>query len=146
MTESTLTALHHVIALLLVATLATELTLVSKDITPRALRMLTRVHPLYLALFAAMIAVGLLRAGLSAEGLRHYAADPVFALKMFALALALLTNIPISRALFRWHRFYTDIPGLLPRIWEIQRMRHWMHASAIAFVAVPTLASFMNRA
>lgn len=146
MTASTLTALHHVIALLLVATLATELTLVSKDITPRALQLLTRVHPLYLALFAAMIAVGLLRAALSAEGLRHYAADPVFMLKMAALMLALLANIPTSRAFHRWHRLSNAVPGVLPRPWEIRNARHWMHAGAIAFVAVPALAAFIGRA
>jgi uncharacterized membrane protein len=146
MTASTLTALHHVIALLLVATLAVELTLVSKDMTPRALRVLARVHPLYLALFAAMIAAGLLRAALSTEGLRHYAADPVFVLKMVALTLALLTNIPTSRAFTRWRRLSSDVPGALPRAWEIRHARHWMHAGAIAFVAVPMLGAFVGGA
>jgi uncharacterized membrane protein len=145
MTAPALIALHHVMALLLVATLAVELTLASRDMTPRTLRLLLRVHPFHLVLFAGMIVVGLLRAELSPERLRHHLADPLFVLKIAALLLALLTNIPTSRALYRWHRLSVAMPGVLPRDWEIRNVRHWMHTGAITFVAVPMLAAFIGR-
>lgn len=145
MNEAVLTALHHLLALALAATLATELTLIRRDMNDRALRQVMRVHVAYLLLFAALFIVGLLRASLGPQGLAQTWTDPVFALKLAALGLALLVQIPAGLRLYRWRRLAAAMPGVPPRLWEIRHVRHWLHAGAFALAAVPLLAAFVAR-
>jgi putative membrane protein len=136
-------AAHHVLAFLLVSTLAVELTLVRPGMTPEDVRLVPRIDAMYGVIFVLLLAAGLGRVWLG--GMARYMADAMFWAKMGALLLTLLASLPPTFAFLRWrNRGSADTP-YVPQLDEIRQLRRYMHVQAALLVTVPVLAALLAR-
>lgn len=139
MAPALMAAAHHVLAFLLVAVLAVQLTLVRQGMTPRDAALAARVDILYGAIFVALLAVGVARLPLE-KGIASYATNLLFAAKMAALLGAAIVSIGPTRTFLRWRK-----AAGAPDPAEIGRVRAAMHLEAALLIAVPVLAALMAR-
>lgn len=137
-----LASAHHLLAFLLVATLATELTLCRHGMDGPATRMLGRVDIAYGIVFVLLLAVGVARAGGTNWPL--YRGNPLFWTKLGLIALAGMMSLPPTIAILRWNRSIRRA-GKGPEPAAIRRVRNWMHAEAAVLLLVPPVAAAMAR-
>jgi putative membrane protein len=132
---------HHILAFLLIAILATELTLVRPGMTLADRRTVGRVDAAYGLVALALLFMGLWRAYAFEKGLEFYLSSPWFWLKLGTfLLVGLLSALP-TLAFRAWGKRGDSLPSAA----EIRRARRWMHAQAALFLIVPIAAALMAR-
>lgn len=144
MTDLILASAHHLLVFLIVATLATELTLCRPGIDDRTLTMLGRIDLGYGLLFGLLLAVGSARVLMNDKGADFYLHNPVFWAKMATLGVVAVLSLPPTLTILRWNR-QRRADGGAPTGQEIHRVRNWMHGEAGMLLAVPVLAAAMAR-
>ncbi len=137
--------LHHWLAFGMAGFLAAEIALASGEPSRRQVRLLARVDALYGACFILLVTVGFFRVHFGEKGPDAYYGNPVFWLKLGALALVLLASLPPTLAFIRWSRAMRGGAEALPDKTEIIRIRRFLWAEAVLFLPVPLLAAMMAR-
>jgi putative membrane protein len=137
-----LASAHHLLAFLLVAILATELTLCRRGMDGPATRMLGRIDIAYGVVFVLLLAAGIARAGGTNWPL--YRDNPLFWTKLALLALAGMMSLPPTIAILRWNRSIRR-GGEGPEPAAIRTVRHWMHGEAAVLLLVPPVAAALAR-
>lgn len=139
-----LASAHHLLAFLLVATLATELTLCRPGIDTKTLATLGRVDLGYGVLSGLLLAAGMLRLFYGEKGWTFYAVSPFFWAKMAALGAAGVMSLPPTLAILGWNRARRR-GGAAPADVAIRRAHRWMHGEAAVLLLVPVFAAAMAR-
>lgn len=128
------------IALLLWFCVAMQWLLTARPMSPRRLQALGAVNIVYalglMALVACAIAV--LHAGSAAVGW-------LLAIKLAALGLFVLTSVPTARAFLQWFKQQRDVPGLMPRPWQLRRLRRWLLLRTALYALVPLMGVLLAR-
>jgi putative membrane protein len=132
---------HHILAFLLIAILAVELTLVRPGMTQADRRMVGRVDAAYGLVALALLLMGLWRAYAFEKGLGFYIESPWFLLKLGTFVLVALLSVPPTLAFRAWGKRGDSLPS--PQ--EIRRTRNWMHAQAALLLIIPVAAALMAR-
>ncbi|MDQ6436529.1 DUF2214 family protein [Mesorhizobium sp. LHD-90] len=132
---------HHGLAFLLAALLAAELVLVRTGLDARGLPLLGRIDGVYGMTAGLLILVGICRVIFGLKGWEFYVQNPVFWLKMAALAAVGLLSIPPTRRIIRWR---LAAPGIVPDA-EIAALRNWLKAQAGFFALILIFAAAMAR-
>ncbi len=142
MLDLTLASAHHLLAFLLVATLAMEFALARPGLRAGDLALLGRVDGLYGALAMAIALVGIGRVVWGLKGWEYYVWYPIFWAKMAAfLGVGALSVIP-TVTILRWRR---RDAGVAIADTEIRKLRQWLVAEAALLALVPILAAAMAR-
>jgi putative membrane protein len=132
---------HHILAFLLVAILAVELTLVRQGMSLADRRIVSRVDAGYGLVALALLAMGLWRAYALEKGWEFYLSSPWFWLKLGIFFAVAGLSVPPTLAFRAWGKRGDALPS--PP--EIQRARNWMHAQAALLLVIPVAAALMAR-
>ncbi|QMW23208.1 DUF2214 family protein [Sandaracinobacteroides saxicola] len=144
MGDTVLAATHFVLAFLLVATLAVELTLIRPGMSADDVRTVGRVDMAYGLLFGALVLVGFGRVYFGPAGASYYFGNGWFWTKLAALGVAAALSLPPTLTLLLWRKA-AKRDGTVPDAARIRGVRNWMHAEAAVLLAVPVLAVLMAR-
>jgi uncharacterized membrane protein len=128
------------IALLLWLCVAMQWLLTAGRMSPRRLEALGAVNIVYALGLAALVAcvVTVLHAGSAAIGW-------LLGIKLAALVLFVLTSVPTARAFLQWFLQQRDVPGLMPRPWQLRRLRRWLLLRTALYALVPLMGLLLTR-
>ena len=136
-----LAIVHHALAFSLAALLAAELVLVRKGLEARSLPLLGRIDGAYGATAGLLILVGIGRVIFGLKGWEFYVYNPVFWLKMAALAAVGMLSAAPTRRIIRWRGAVADpVPDA-----EIAALRVWLKAEVAFFALILVFAAAMAR-
>ena len=136
-----LAIVHHGLAFSLAALLAAELVLVRKGLEARGLPLLGRIDGAYGMAAGLLIIVGIGRVIFGLKGWEFYVYNPVFWLKMAALAAVGMLSAAPTRRILSWRRAVADtVPDA-----EIAALRVWLKAEAGFFALILIFAAAMAR-
>lgn len=142
MLATTFTAsIHHVLAFLLIAILAVELTLVRPGMTQADRRIVGRIDALYGVVALALLLIGLSRVFWFEKGAVFYADSIWFWIKLGAFLVVAALSLPPTFRFRAWARLAEATP--LPD--DIRSVRRWMHAQAAVLLVIPVAAAAMAR-
>lgn len=142
---SILASVHHLLAFLVVAILATELAMMRNGMTGREAQRVARIDGLFGLAFVVLIAVGIGRVFFGDKGYEFYLYGLLFWLKMAALFAGFLFSLPPTLRFARWRKQADASAGFTPPENEIAAMRRWMRWEAMALALIPVIAAFMAR-
>jgi putative membrane protein len=132
---------HHLLAFLLIAILATELTLVRPGMTQADRRIVGRVDAAYGLVALVLLIVGLARVWEFEKGWEFYAASVWFWIKISAFLLVGLLSLPPTLRFRAWGKMGDTLPSSA----DIRRVQTWMHAQAALLLVIPVAAAAMAR-
>ncbi len=135
---------HFVLAFLLVATLAVELTIVRPSMSEHDVKTAGRVDIVYGLLFGALLLIGFARVHFGPADPSYYFGNVWFWTKLAALSVVGLLSLPPTFALLKWRRALKR-DGTVPNLADVQAARHWMHVEAAVLLLIPILAVLMAR-
>ena len=143
--DAALSYLHFVLAFILVAAIAAEAFVLRLPVDGKVARLLLRID-----LFYGLAAVGVILAGVArvfwgAKGADYYAGQPLFWVKMAAIAIAGLISIAPTRAFFRWVRAAGQDPAHLVAEAEAKRTRRLVMIELHVLALVPPFAALTAR-
>jgi putative membrane protein len=145
LTDWTLASLHHLAVFALAGVLAAELAIVTIDIDAKAIGRLARIDMAYGILAAIVVIVGVARVIWGVKGYEYYVANHIFWTKMALFVIVGLLSIPPTLRYFAWARQSRADAAFRPDISEIGRVRAWLRAEAVFFLAIPVAAAAMAR-
>jgi putative membrane protein len=145
LTDWVLASLHHLAVFALAAALAAELTLLTRDIDARGIGRLARVDMAFGLLAGLVVIVGVVRVIWGAKGYEYYVANHIFWTKMALFLVVGLLSIPPTLRYLAWGRRLRADAAFRPEAAEIARMRVYLRAEAVFFLAIPVAAAAMAR-
>lgn len=144
-TDWALASLHHLAIFTLAATIAAELAILTLAIDAAAIKRLARVDMAYGVAATAVVIFGVLRVIYGAKGYEYYLANHIFWTKMVLFAIVGLLSIAPTMRYLDWGRQSRANPAFQPVAGEIARMRRFLWAEAVFFLAIPVAAAAMAR-
>lgn len=132
---------HHLLAFLLIALLAAELTLVRPDMSPADRRLIGRVDAAYGLVALALLVIGLWRVASLEKGLEFYMTSVWFWVKIGAFLLVGLFSIAPTLRFRIWGRLGDATPDPT----EVHQVRRWLKAQATLLPVIPAAAALMAR-
>jgi putative membrane protein len=132
---------HHLLAFLLIAILAAELTLVRTGMTLADRKRLGALDAAYGLVALVLLGLGLWRAASFEKGLEYYLASPWFWLKIGAFLLVAALSVPPTLRFRAWGKRGNALPSDA----EIGAVRRWLWAEAGFLALVPVAAALMAR-
>lgn len=144
--DATLAYLHFVFAFLMAGALSAEAFVLRLPVDGRVVRLLLRIDLFYAVAAVGVILAGLARVFWGAKGGEYYAAQPLFWVKIAAIALIGLLSIAPTRAFFRWTRAARDNTSFVCADSDVKRVRRWVMIELHIFALVPLFAALMARA
>jgi putative membrane protein len=139
-TDAWLAIAHHVAVFGLLAVLAAEWGAVRPGLDADGARRVARIDALYGGFAAAVVAVGVSRLVWGAKPADFYLENPVFWLKMAAIAAVGATSIAPTMRYLRW-RAASEAPPAA----EVDATRRAIRVQLAVFVAIPVFAALMAR-
>lgn len=131
---------HHVAVFALLAVLAAEWGAVRPGLSAAGAARVARIDALYGASAGLVITAGVLRVIFGAKPADFYLENPVFWVKMAAIAAVGILSIGPTRRFVRWRH-----GDLIPGDDEIATIRRSLNTQLAVFVAIPTAAAIMAR-
>lgn len=132
---------HHGMAFLLAGLLAAQFALARPGLGPSGLAVLGRVDAAYGGAAGLLVLIGIGRVLFGLKGWEFYVYNPVFWLKMAALATVGLLSIGPTRRIASWRRAGL---AMVPDA-EISGLRTWLKAEAGFFALILIFAAAMAR-
>lgn len=127
---------------LLAICIALQIACATVKMEPKRLNALGLANLGYGAVLIALTVVGLIIAsGHETAAPSHV--GPLILAKSVVAGLLVLTSVPTARAYLKWRRLHRDVPGLMPRPWEVRRVRRWLFVRGALFLALPALGVLM---
>ncbi len=140
-----LASLHHLAVFTLAAILAAELAILTLDIDAKGIARLVRIDAAYGVSAAIVVLVGVARVIWGAKGYEYYIANHIFWTKMALFLVVGLLSIPPTLRYFAWGRQARANGAFRPEVSEIARMRRYLRAEGVFFLAIPVAAAAMAR-
>jgi putative membrane protein len=134
-------SIHHLLAFLLVAILATELRLVRPGMSLADRRLVGKVDALYGLVALALLIIGFARVYAFEKGAEFYLDSTWFQIKITTFLLVGLFSLPPTLRFRRWGRMGDTLPDEA----DIRRTRGWMKAQAALLPVIPVAAALMAR-
>jgi putative membrane protein len=139
-TDAWLALAHHAGAFTFLAVLAAEWAVVRPGITTEGARLVARIDAGYGLAALTVIAAGIARVIAGAKPASFYMENPVFWLKMAALAAVGVLSIRPTMTFVPW-RQATDEPDA----GGVLRARKFVRSQLVLFPAIPACAALMAR-
>lgn len=143
--DYTLSALHFVLVLVLVAVLAAQAVLIRPGMRPTGLRLAANLDRSYGMVAMLLLGIGFARVFLGAKGSAFYISNPMFWAKLFFFGAVALLSIAPTLALVRWTKQARVRTDFVPPDTEIRRIQRWLLAEGLLLAVIPWLASAMAR-
>lgn len=143
--DATLSYLHFIFALILVAALVAEAFVLRLPVDGRVARLLLRIDLFYGISAVGVIAAGVARVFWSAKGAEFYGAQPFFWAKMATFAAIGLISIAPTRRFIGWVRQAGQDAAFAVTEAEVKGVRRLVMIEVHLLVLVPLFAALMAR-
>ncbi|WP_066098638.1 DUF2214 family protein [Xanthomonas massiliensis] len=143
--DLTLAIVHHLLILLLAATLAAEWAVLRAPVQGPAIARLAALDAGYGASALLVLAVGALRVAYGMKGPHYYLHNPWFWTKLGAFAELGLASIPPTLAFLRWRRQQRRQPDFAVPAAQVRPLRRLLGLELVLLAAVFAAAAAMAR-
>lgn len=144
-TDFVLSALHFMLAFLLVAILAVQWALIRSGMTARDVKLAAIWDRMYGASAVLLLGAGFGRVFFGAKGSPFYLSNPVFWAKIGFFAAVALLSIPVTVQLIRWFRHVRTHPQFQPADDRVREIRRWLMLETMVLAFIPVFAAAMAR-
>lgn len=140
-----LSALHFLLAFVLVAMLAAQAILIRPGITASSLRLAANLDRIYGVSAVLLLGVGFVRVYWGAKGSYFYLSNPLFRAKIGLFVTIAVLSIPPTLQLIRWTKQAVLEPEFLPPAEQVHRIQWWLRAEGLVVIFIPFFAAAMAR-
>lgn len=140
-----LAILHHLAIAALIVLIAVELALLKPGMTPRDLRVLTRVDAGYGMSAGLVIVIGICRVIWGIKTADFYLENPWFWTKMASFVVMGLLSVPPTITILKWRKAQRQNPDFLPPSVTILDLRRFVKLQVAMLAIILASAAAMAR-